>query len=564
MAKESIVFSPEIPDRELDREVGKIDKKLGGVNDSIEPNIEDIDMPDIKGPGMSGVRSRKDREGGDKDRLQLAMLSIQERTLSWQKMSAQEDQKLNKLVDRAAGHLADIKTNLPKAGGPSGKGAPGMPDDSGSIGGVESKLGGLDSKLGNKLPSPIPGRLAPAAMPIAIAGAVGAGMLKAMHGASARLKTSTSLLGQAWNNVWRPLGDRLDELFIRDAVMDLLSATQDFEETFREGHEGAAFAGLTGDLLDMLGLKELGGAFNLGSLFLEHFPFDTIKTLIKKKWPGWPDLKGLWPGWPKIKSMWPGWPDLKGLWPGWGSFIDGIQWNTHIAGLRFSHWKQLITEPNWGGIIEGVTSSDVLGRIAPNVNGRQLVRSIGWPNIGPGHVIGSINWPSINRDAILGALGIPGFDEPSPPSGNPPGPTDHEQTSDDELFNADANRRSSPSTRNRGRNRRGSGALMQSGGVLNRGTTITAGEAGPEAIVPFAQLRRMIENAIQAGAQSGDGGGSSEQQMRRLESKFDELIRETRKVRRDLPQLEGVSDEGIARVVDEGRKNRVSDTNPLV
>jgi len=113
-------------------------------------------------------------------------------------------------------------------------------DGVGGIGGGGRDMGGggmggagAGAGLASRIPKSIAGVTAAAAMPVALAGGVGIGMLSAMQGASARLQTSTNLLGQAWNNVWRPLGDRVDDLFIRDLAQDIVNATQGFEETLR-------------------------------------------------------------------------------------------------------------------------------------------------------------------------------------------------------------------------------------------------------------------------------------------------------------------------------------------
>jgi len=100
------------------------------------------------------------------------------------------------------------------------------------------------SAMASKIPKPVAGVAAAAALPVALAGGIGAGMLSAMTDASAQLQTSASILQTAQNNVWRPIGDRLDEVFVRDAVMGLRDDTQSFNDQFRSGNELGAFSTL--------------------------------------------------------------------------------------------------------------------------------------------------------------------------------------------------------------------------------------------------------------------------------------------------------------------------------
>lgn len=178
----SIVFGPDIPDRELDKEVSKIDDRLKEVDETITPEVDTSGLDGV-GTGMG------DRGGG-------------------------------------GGGIG--------AGGAAGVGA-----------------------LSRKIPKPVSGVTMGTVMPVALGGAVGVGMLSAMHSASARLQTSTTLLGQAWNNVWRPIGDDVDSLFVRPVAKDILAATESFEETWREGQEFDAIANLL-DGIDPA--KEIGEA----------------------------------------------------------------------------------------------------------------------------------------------------------------------------------------------------------------------------------------------------------------------------------------------------------------
>lgn len=237
----SIVFSPDTDDRQLDKEVSKIDDKLGEVDETITPQVDTSAMDGV-GSGVSGGRGG--RGGGG--------------------------------VGQAAG------------------------------------VGALASKI----PKPIGAVAAGAAIPTAMVGSIGVGLLSAMHGASARMQTSTQLLGQAWNNVWRPLGDRVDELFIRGPVMDIVDATQSFEELLRASF-GADAAGNMVEAWE----QRLRGMASLADLLPGTFgdvlsgglegAADAIQVLQDFEWTGlpefnWPDLPSFsWPSLPNFQ-----WPDI--------------------------------------------------------------------------------------------------------------------------------------------------------------------------------------------------------------------------------------------------------------
>ena len=177
---------------------------------------------------------------------------------------------------------------------------------------------GAAAGIASRLPKPIAGVTAASAMPVALAGGVGLGMLSAMHSASARLQTSTTLLGQAWNAIWRPLGDRLDQLFIRDVAMDILETSRNWEDAIRSGDWFTA-----GEIIN-----------------------DAIKTSLD--WSQyinpimWPQLLGRKLGDKLVgflRSSWPGWPDLPDV-PDWGTLSPGVpDWSTLVPDM-----------PNWGGI----------------------------------------------------------------------------------------------------------------------------------------------------------------------------------------------------------------------
>lgn len=140
------------------------------------------------------------------------------------------DQSVGEIDDRLREDVGPIESDM----------VLGDIDDSGldDITGVDGGGGGVGAAgltaLASKIPKPITGVATAAALPVALGGAVGAGMLTAMKNASARLQTSANMLGMAWQNTWRPWGDKIDQMLVRPVTEELLSATQDTNEKIEE------------------------------------------------------------------------------------------------------------------------------------------------------------------------------------------------------------------------------------------------------------------------------------------------------------------------------------------
>lgn len=238
-----------------------------------------------------------------------------------------DERQLDRETDQINDRLAQVGSDIPvNFDGEMG----GMDGGGGGIGGTAGAAG-----LASRIPKPIAGVSAGAALPAALVGSVGVGMLGAMQQASARLQTSNTLFGQAWNNFWRPLGDNLDKLFIRDLASDLVDETQQFEETLRSGDWAGAFSGmLTGifpdegtiarNMASSVGLA-LAGPFGarIATGILEDFKGVVDRVNV----PDFPDIPQF-PGWPSLPQFnWPSlppfqWPNI-GLpqWPSAGDIL---------------------------------------------------------------------------------------------------------------------------------------------------------------------------------------------------------------------------------------------------
>lgn len=375
--------------------------------------------------------------------------------------------------------------------------------------GAAAGAGGV-SGLASKIPKPVAGVSFAAALPVALGGAVGVGMLNAMRGASARLQTSSTILGQAWNNVWRPIGDEVDQLFVRDMVKETRDATLDFEETWRSGNRWEAVANLLGDL-------ETGPT-----------PIDAAKMGAEAG----AELRGVFED--------PDWPDI-----GAADIIGGIGWPTIGAGAA-------IAAINW-----------------PTIGASVLLNPITWPTVGAGAIVGAVGWPTLNAQDVLDALTGDSKDKTtttttSTTTTGPTGSTDPEggdlrlQRKADQL-----NRKFRAGVGGAGGRRSGPVTGLQRGGLVRRETTARVGEAGPEVVQPLSEFRRMMESMMQNAG--GGGGGLSRQDARDLKQGIRDVNRNIKSLARTLGDMSlEVDGETFGRVSRDTRQNRVVDTDPSV
>ncbi len=151
----------------------------------------------------------------------------------------------------------DVDGITPAGGGGGGSG----------LGGA-SAAGGV-AGLASKIPKPVAGVTAAAALPVALTGGVGAGMLSAMQNASARLQTDTQLLGVAVDNFFREPGNVISESITRPLAKNILGLSTKFDEIARgEGLAAGLQFLLTGRTPDMEGIRPgaaIGGG--IGALF---------------------------------------------------------------------------------------------------------------------------------------------------------------------------------------------------------------------------------------------------------------------------------------------------------
>jgi hypothetical protein len=198
-----------------------------------------------------------------------------------------------------------------------------MPAGAGGGGGGVGPGGAAGAgALASKIPKSVAGVTAAAALPVALAGGVGVGLLSAMQSASARLQTSSSLLGIAVDNFFREPGNILDEFIVRPIVNEILNASLAFDEALRD-------LSSIGDGMLPANLDEFERRADAAIDVLKLMPGpvgaitsaadDAADVLgdVASLWPGWPDVSGLWPGWPDVGDLWPGWPDIDTEWPGW-------------------------------------------------------------------------------------------------------------------------------------------------------------------------------------------------------------------------------------------------------
>ena len=194
MPASSIVFDPEIDERQLDREVGQIDDRLASVGEDVPVSF-------------------------DEDELD----------------------------------------SLSPAGGGGGGGGIGAGTGAGAAAGLASKI-----------PKPVAGVTAASALPIAIAGGVGLGLLSQLRDSSGRLQTTTTLFGQALNIFFRPFGNALDKV-LRPAAQATMDLATDFSDLASEDGLAVAVASLAPKAAEAIG-NAFGniatGQGNLGDIAL--------------------------------------------------------------------------------------------------------------------------------------------------------------------------------------------------------------------------------------------------------------------------------------------------------
>jgi hypothetical protein len=501
MPNTSIVFDPELDERQLDREVSNTNDALSDVATDLPTSFEDRSF----------------------------------------------DTFSERLQDSADGVVADIEASMdamtPDVGG--------LGDAVGG-GGMGATGAGAAAGLASRIPKPVAG-VAAAALPVALAGGVGAGMLSAMQNASARMQTSATLMGQAWNNVWRPIGDRVDELFIRPVAKDLLSSTQDFEDLLREGKPGQATEALVtgrdpreaslgtrlggilgaggGGLAGAIGGAKAGGALGatLGSIIpgagtaiggtagailgggagliagtgiggrLGSALGDKIGEINVPEFPEMPDAPEL-PEWGELEPELPEWADLDPDLPEWSDMNPELpEWSNLEPGLP--NWLDLNPElPDWLDLDPDLPSWDDLKPDLPS-----------WENLKPDLPDWSDLKPDLPDIDTGGGIDWPG-------------------------------------------NQRGS--------VVRKPTPMVAGEAGPEVIAPYAEFRRTIEGVAQQAA--GSGGGGADVDMTNVERKLDDLNRNIKALRSEMDVTLEVDKEVLGRATKDAEQNRLGDTNPSV
>jgi len=461
MVEESVVFSPEIPDRELKRETGKIQSELDGIDESISPDIG-MDGLDLDGLGAEGARA-----GGDNPADELA---------------------------------------------------------------------GIGAVLSSRLPASISGTLASSVMPIALAGGVGLGMLSAMRGASARLQTSSRLLGQAWNNVWRPIGDDVDKLFVRPVAEDIVDATEDFETTWKNGQEWDAVAGL---LEKSLNVGEEGGGETTSAGRAGRVIGGGVGLFAGAS-------KGAAIG-ATAGSVIPGAGTLGGAIV--GGIIGGLA-GTAI-GTRIGEWlgKQI------GQFLPDISFPDIPVPAAafglPTISVPDT--SFELPTIGvPSFKFDISTIPVRSFKFDIGRIDVPSFKFNLP-------------TIDVPAANFDLPDIDLPDGGGGGGGGGGGFDIpfFQRGGVVSGPTAGVVGEAGPEVVAPLDRFERLMRDVVSSVNQAGGGGGG--RNTRRLERKLDDVVAELRRTRGAIQDQRAVIErESLSRAVVDSQENQVFDTDPRV
>lgn len=368
MVTSKAIFQPEIPDREIDREAKKVEKKLDEIDETVAPSIDTREM--------------------------------------------QRD------IDKLDG---------PELGGGGGFDAPSRPGG----GGGGRLLGGAGAGAamrgggGSLLSSGGAAAATSAAIPVALAGA-GLFAIKGIHDslakASPALQQMDAMFAAAIQNFRAPFGRALADQ-LQPSAESLLEASVEFRRTAEEQGFGAAFQQLGDDFLvpkiddllsqdltnplqDALGDIRAGGEIGavtggifggqlggqlggaLGSTLTAALipvatPIRTLVGLFQDFVGGLGDI---------------GFPDLSPQ-----DLLGDVGWPNISAAMILNP----ITWPN-------IAVSSLLNQFdLPDLSVSNIVDSIGWPEIGAVALLNPITWPSIAASALIDVIDWPDFSGPS-------------------------------------------------------------------------------------------------------------------------------------------------------
>lgn len=408
-----------------------------------------------------------------------------------------------------------------------------MPSGMGDgMGGGGMGMGGSAgvAAIASKLPGTVAAVASSAAMPVALAGGVGLGILSEMTSASARLQTSNAILGQAWNEVWQVLGGKVDQLFWRDTANSIAEELRGMADLFRDGKwlQGLNL-GLTGQSPDPLGGSNLGEELGTilggaGGLYGGAKAGATIGAMAGTPFGG---PLGTAAG----AAIGGGIGGLAGL-------LLGSRVGGGLGADIMSWWRNNVPSFSWPDLPKFSWPSlpDFSWPDLPRFNWPQLP-DFSWPNPGlpdwpsAGQILGQFPSLSVSslRNAILGGGSDGGGGGRWLPGGGIPG--------DGPLVN---------------------GPLLDGGGrITSTGVaTVHRGElvADPDRLV--SELASAVDSASGGGGTTRVDADTSE-----VEAKLDELNRNVRRLADSL-STEGIGSEEIARLSSSGQTNRVGDTNP--
>jgi hypothetical protein len=590
MVNTSVVFDSEINERSLDRTVDKVDNRLNDAGQI------DIDGSLGGGPAFPALGGGRDDEPKP-TKTDLAMLEIQQQTLKYQKQSAQEDTERNRILgqmfsqgmqtnlgglqepldemnQKVGGLRQRMSDSLPGAipatGGMGLDAGPGMgggelPGEGASVmdplNEMSDGLGGLKDTFGNKLPGAIPavGGVASKAMPIALAGAVGAGLFKAMNAVSGTLSATTSMFGTAMELFIRPFGK-----FLGNLLRPMASAMIDFGMYFND-KVGPVLSDAADVVTSTVGTV-LGNIWNTlegaASTLSQYLPSLSELTDI-----GIDDLQN-------IGSI------LRGAGSDFADFIQSVDYSNLLTGAAeglADAIRSISLQDIWSGAL---TLGKWMFKGTIGLGKWMFEGAINW---GQWMFRGAINWGQwmfrgavdIGQWMFRGAIGLGQWmfqgaldlgeniadwawnpldwmvnwswnpaDYVNVPSADLGGGGD-----DGGVLGSGVGPDFGPDVDVPG---------LQRGGLVQSEQVVRVGEAGPEVIAPFAEIRRMF-GAMQRN-QSGRAE-SVELDSSSLERKMDTMIQELRNL--DLEGTITIGQEQFAELVQEAQENTQTGRDPL-
>jgi hypothetical protein len=423
----------------------------------------------------------------------------------------------------------------PAVGGGGGVGVGGVGAAAGAARGAAGAAGGAAGAGGVAA-------AASAALPVALVGAtafaIKAGISRLAE-ASPALRAQASILGEAMDLFFRPVGDAVADT-IAPGIDTIRGMAVNFNQNTSEDGLTVAVGALAADAA-----KSFGGGVrdSLSDVDAGTFYPPALEGMIGVATGFFEEFTGI--------DL-----DFGGVGPE-DIVEEPLNWDNYIT--AFNNWDDVIEEVSLPNFVTGVDFREFVDgvNLTEHVSGVSLDRFVSGVDLG--EYVGSVSLGEYVSGVNLGNfIDIPDFLSDGDPGGSAPDPDPDPPPSggggggggggvgrdpDDPRDAPSANPPGSiPDDGPSGGGGGGTGGrgppgapgrIMAQGGVVRRPTRATVGEAGPEVVTPLDDLQRTMSRAVRQAVRGVDSGGG-EDVVRAVE----ELQREMRRTRSAIESLD--------------------------